>query len=102
MKTQSGMAFFLSGFKLAASHIQNNSGNFHAITFSDVYLQGQKNVPYIWELRSSGLWPHVVLKVITATSEEPAVSVFGLEVKLEAGASYKTLVTTYDTTCFIT
>lgn len=44
----------------------------------------------------------MALKIITNVSEEPDASTFRLEVKLKAGGYYETLVTTYETTCFIT
>lgn len=36
MRIQSGMAFFLPGFKLATFLIQ--SGNYHATIFNDIYI----------------------------------------------------------------
>lgn len=54
-----------------------------------------------FRLWSSALWHRVALRIITNVSEEPDASTFRLEVKLKAGGYYETLVTTYETTCFI-
>lgn len=45
MRIQSGMAFFLPGFKLATFLIQ--SGNYHATIFNDIYISARTEMYFL-------------------------------------------------------